>query len=99
MKNQIFIVTTLFSSLFVDADVLAFGSMGATTTSWSGGVWPSAYSFSLNISIPSDVALRPSINVPITPVMAPSTDFDATQVPVQELPPLPLTLDASDEEN
>lgn len=99
MKNQIVILTTLVLNLYVGADVLAFGSMSGTTTSMSGGVWPSAYSFSLNISIPKDTTLRPTINVPITPVLAPSTGFDATQVPVHELPPLPLTLDASDGEN
>ncbi len=99
MKNQIVFVTTLVSSLFVAADVMAFGNMSGTATSLSGGAWSSAYSFSLNISIPNDTTLRPSINVPTTPVMAPSTAFDATQVPAHELPPLPLTLDASDGEN
>ena len=42
MKNQIVFVTTLVSSLFVAADVLAFGSMSGTATSMSGGVWPTA---------------------------------------------------------
>ena len=96
MKNQIVIVTTLVPSLLVGTDALAFGSMSGTATSMSGGVWPSAYSISLNISIANDTTLRPSINAPITPVMAPARDFDAAQIPVHELPPLPLTLDEAD---
>jgi len=47
-----------------------------------------------SIGLPSGVSLHPDpANFPQSGQM-PSKDVDAGRVPVQELPPLPLTLDA-----
>lgn len=93
MKKYTIVMLAVVASSVSSASLFAFSSMSGLSTSVVGGAWPTQYSFSLNISIPYDTTLRPVLSLPTTPVLVPTADFDATQIPVHELPPLPLTLD------
>ncbi|WP_455207042.1 hypothetical protein [Kaarinaea lacus] len=99
MKKSRIIMVAIAAGLLNSGKLLAFGSVSGLSTPIGGNAGPSPYSFTLNIRIPFDTSLRPNIIVPTTPVIAPSLEFDATQVPVHELPPLPLTLDTQEQAN
>ncbi|WP_455223229.1 hypothetical protein [Kaarinaea lacus] len=96
MKKSIIIMTTFVACFISSTSVFAFDSMSGLSTPM-GSSLSSLSSFSLNINIPHDASLRPTFSLPTTPVMSPTTDFDATQIPVHELPPLPLTLQEMDQ--
>ena len=93
MKKYPIIMLIAFAVFITNEKLLAFGSMAGVSTPKGGYTGSFVYSFSLNIDVPYGPSLRPAIIVPTTPIIAPAADFDATQIPVHKLPPLPLTLE------
>jgi hypothetical protein len=77
----------------VSSKVLAFGSLGQLSAPVGGIVVSFGQPMSPSINLPYGVSFHPApMNPPHSEPM-PSKDVDANQVPVQDLPPLPLTLD------
>jgi len=74
--------------------VLAYGGISGTASAMSSGRLTSGNSFSISIKVPYDMTLKSELGLPASSGKALYMDFDATQIPVHELPPLPLTLDA-----
>jgi hypothetical protein len=97
MTKYPIIMFIAFAVFITSEKLLAFGGMAGVSTPKGGYTGSFGYSFTLNIDVPYGPSLRPAIIVPTTPVIAPAADFDATQIPVHKLPPLPLTLDALEE--
>ena len=99
MKKQSIIVVAGVYCVALSGAALAYGGMSNTASAMSSGRMSSGTSFSINIKVPYNMTLQPESGLPISSGSARYMGFDATQVPVHELPPLPLTLDASENDS
>lgn len=95
-KKSIAAIAGVFCIVF-SGSLLAYGGMTGTASAMSGGRLTSNYSYSLSVSVPYDMTLQSGSGLPVSSGHKFYTDFDATQVPVHKLPPLPLTLDVPEE--
>ena len=77
----------------VSSKVYAFDSLGQMSAPVGGIVLSFGQPMTPSISVPYGVSLHPASKKPPHSEPKPSKDVDANLVPVQDLPPLPLTLD------
>lgn len=99
MKKTNLIAVVAVCQIVFSNSALAYGGMYSTASAMGGGPLTTGYSFSLSIKLPIEASIRPDVVLPASSVVIPNVDFDATQIPVHELPPLPLTLDTPDQES
>jgi len=92
MKKKNIIAVAGACGILFSGSVFAYGGMSSTASAMGSGRLTTGYSFSLDIKVPYDTTMKPVVVLP-TAVAIPRIEFDATQIPVHELPPLPLTLD------
>ena len=77
--------------------VSAYGGIRGTAASMSSGRLMSDYSFVININIPHELSFKMDSKLSGGSSDVIYQDFDATKIPVHELPPLPLSLDTPEE--
>ena len=77
--------------------VSAYGGMRGTAASMSSGRLMSDYSFMISINIPHELSFKMNSKLYGSSSDVIYQNFDATKIPVHELPPLPLSLDTPEE--
>ena len=94
MKKKNILAVAGICCVALSGTALAYGGMNNTASAMSSSRMSSGSSFSLSIKVPYNMTLQSESGLPVPSGSARHISFDATQVPVHELPPLPLTLDA-----
>ncbi|MEJ2181453.1 MAG: hypothetical protein P8Y28_13715 [Gammaproteobacteria bacterium] len=95
MKNNNMLLAVGVCSILTSGSVMAFGNINSGIAVTGGSRLTPSQSYSIKITVPTELAARSKVVL----TTAPSSkmhymDFDAKNIPVHELPPLPLTLDA-----
>lgn len=93
MKKTMLTVIACSCCVTFISSVMAYGAMGGMTSAMSGARLISGYSVPVDFQLPIGATTRPVVALPSSSVVIPHVEFDATNIPVHELPPLPLTLD------
>ncbi len=81
-------------SMLFYTTVAAFGNITSSMAVTGGSRLNSGQSYALSIAVPVNIVIQPDVALPTQSIKALFVDFDARDIPVHELPPLPLTLDA-----
>ncbi|WP_455201674.1 hypothetical protein [Kaarinaea lacus] len=96
MKKNYIIAATVSCCVVFAGSVLAYGGISNTASAMSSNRFTSSNAFSISINVPYDMSIKSGVGLSASSGKVFYTDFDATQMPVHELPPLPLTLDEAE---
>ena len=96
MKKNHIIVAAVGCCVVYTGSALAYGGISNTASAMSSKRYTSSNALSLSINVPYDMSIKPGAGLSASSAKVFYTDFDATQIPVHELPLLPLTLDEAE---